>query len=111
MATFVWGPDEGVNNAIDHCANLNLNGKTWRLAQIKEYISLWDYSQMDQAEALNAPNGPFENVQSAGVVTGYWSATPNALGGTQSVAWMTFSLRGDVARRTKDSTFHAWCVR
>lgn len=104
MTDFVWGPAQGPNNAIDHCANLTLSGKTWRLAEVKEYISLVDYSVPDQAANLNAPTGPFQNVQPAN----YWSASE--LAGDSASAWLVGFVSGFVFNNNKVDGGHAWCV-
>ena len=96
---FAWA------NAVQHCENLTLSGKTWRLAEVKEYLSLVDYSAPNQAGALNTPNGPFTHVQSSF----YWSATE--LAGTPPVAWLVgFSLGGVLDSDKVNSNGPAWCV-
>jgi hypothetical protein len=101
---FAW------QEAIDHCSNLELTGnhhkkKQWRLAEVKELISLVDYSVLDQATNLNAPNGPFMNVQP----DIYWSATEFADDPT-NVGWFVLFANGNLGFFRKDGTVHAWCV-
>lgn len=68
-------PDATVRShaaALTHCAGLDLgNSQTYRLPEVKELISLVDYSQFN----LALPVGhPFSNVQSSL----YWSASTSA---------------------------------
>ena len=87
--------------AVDYCAAL---GRGSRLPEVKELISLVDYSQFLPA----LPDGhPFTGVQSA---VNYWSATTNA--SSPPGAWgVTFS-DGHVDTSDKaDGMDHAWCVR
>lgn len=101
-------------DAIQHCEDLSLKKKIldqkWRLAEIKEYISLVDYNVEDQVNALN--DGPFDNVQSAL----YWTAT--AVSDGASSAWVVNFMDGGgnlmvrVGERESDgASFHGWCVR
>lgn len=103
-ALILWGPDEGVNNAIDHCANLTLSGKAWRLAGENELLTLVNFSDPNPAAALNMPEGPFQDVQSAK----YWSATE--LAGITGEAWVVDFLFPSVALELKFDIYHAWCV-
>ncbi len=95
---FTW------QQAIDHCANLTLSGKTWRLPTIEEYQwdSLIDYSVPNQAAVLNA--GPFSDV----LPTGYWSASANA--GVSTRAWNVDFNNGIVFTSNKSGGLGAWCV-
>jgi len=108
-AFFQWSTDPPADTntpAKDHCTGLNLgNGQAYRLAEVKELISLVDYGVPNQATALNDPNGPFEDVQSAG----YWSASPLA-GGPPS-AWNVNFSNGSVLGNGKVFDRRAWCVR
>lgn len=101
---FMW---EG---AIAHCDALNTSGKKnrrpWRLPEVKEYLTLVDYSEANQATALNTPNGPFQNVQAA---TLYWAATE--LASDDMSAWLVGFEFGDVGSFSKNSTNLAWCVK
>ena len=87
--------------ARTYCTNL---GGGARLPEIKELISLVDYSVAYPGPAL--PTGhPFLSVQSAI----YWSATTAA--GFPSDAWYVDFSRGDNSRFAKTSSGNAWCVR
>lgn len=90
-------------NAVTHCARLDLgNSQTYRLPEVKELISLVDYSQLGPA----LPSGhPFSNVQS----DRYWSATALAL--LPPVAWFVLFVNGGVDADIKTSTFFVWCAR
>ena len=93
--------------AIDHCKDLTLSGKIWRLPTVEEiqWHSLVDYSEPAQADALNTPNGPFVNVEDAT----YWSATSDA--DVSMLAWVVSFDGGGVAlyNTTEISSF-VWCV-
>lgn len=89
-------------DAVNYCAAL---GGGYRLAEVKELISLVDYSETIPATALNTPNGPFSNVQSST----YWSAATTA--GNPSDAWFVFFGNGRVGFLPKALGNHAWCVR
>ena len=92
-------------NAIQHCENLTLSGKTWRLPTLQEiqWDSLIDYSVDNQAMALN--DGPFDNVQSSF----YWSAS-ELVGSSFPNAWLVNFGRGTVDFSIKRSGSRAWCV-
>ncbi len=86
--------------AVDYCAAL---GGGSRLPEVKELISLLDYSQIQPALPLNHP---FINVPAA---AGYWSATPRASDST--LVWGAHFFLGDVGPIGKGLLSHAWCVR
>jgi len=88
--------------AVNYCAAL---GGGYRLAEVKELISLVDYSETIPATALNTPNGPFSNVQSST----YWSASTVA--NNPARAWVVLFSLGNVFIGDKDFNRHAWCVR
>lgn len=73
-----------------------------RLPEVKELISLLDYTTFNPA--LPASH-PFTNVQSAL----YWSASPDA--GNASNAWLVDFSDGVVADGSKTSSRQVWCVR
>ena len=106
-SAFVWSPDGGATTpAIDHCTGLDLgNGQVYRLAEVKELVSLVDYSEFTPAGALNDPNGPFEDV----LAGSYWSAPPLAF--NPAFAWGVNFGDGVVDTDFKGIDFHAWCVR
>ncbi|MDX1411117.1 MAG: DUF1566 domain-containing protein [Nitrospirales bacterium] len=90
--------------AIDYCTNLALNGKTWRLAEVGEYLGLVDYTVPNQAAALNT--GPFTDVL-PGI---FWSVEIVDL--PQFAWWVDFSF-GVVNLQDKDDNLPphlAWCV-
>lgn len=92
--------------AMDYCTSLNLNGKHkkkhWRLPEIKELISLMDYSVRPQATALN--EGPFNNVQQGD----HWSATEVV--DSPELAWRAGFRAGSVGGSFRKNQLHAWCV-
>lgn len=86
----------------DYCAGLDLgNGQTYRLAELAEYQTLLPLLAPD----LNAPTGPFTNVQSSS----YWSATTHA--GFPANAWIVLFINGIVNTNGKGSDNFAWCLR
>jgi hypothetical protein len=94
-------------DAIQHCENLTLGGKTWRLPTLQEmqWDSLIDYSESDQATPLNTPNGPFQNV----LPGFYWSASEVA--GRPTDAWFVDFVNGGVLINLKDDgSLQMWCV-
>ena len=96
--------------AIDYCTNLELTGnhhkkKEWRLPEVKELSSLVDYSVPNQADNLNAPTGPFMNVQP----NFYWSAME--VPGNPTFAWSVLFGLGSVGVFDKvNPPLRAWCV-
>ena len=108
---FVWGPFEtmatGKQNAIDHCKNLSLNGKhnkkQWRLPEVKELISLVDYSVTFPGPVI-PPGSPFDDVE----LVAYWSSTEEA--GIPTGAWKVFFSNGFGGNSQKIATEGAWCV-
>ena len=101
---FVWGLEWGIPNAVDHCDELNLEGKKWRLPTVEELITLLNFSVFTQAEALNQPNGPFVGL----LPNSYWSAT-SYIGPAD--AWFVNFATGFVFSNSKEFKFHAWCIR
>jgi len=96
-------PDSILRNladALTHCASL-VGG--FRLPEVKELISLVDYTRFNPA--LPASH-PFTNVQSAN----YWSATTDAAAPTLSV-WRMLLNSGSVRNLANDGTLFVWCVR
>jgi hypothetical protein len=75
-----------------------------RLPEIKELISLVDYSVAYPGPVLPAGN-PFVNVQQYY----YWSATPVA--GTTASAWRVLFFNGGVNDGIKTDPSYVWCVR
>jgi len=95
-------PDSILRNhadALTHCASL-VGG--FRLPEVKELISLVDYTRFNPA--LPASH-PFTNVQS----DNYWSATTSAA--DPSFAWGVLLSNGLVRPSGKGSAFFVWCVR
>ena len=87
------------SDAVTYCTN---QGGGARLPEIKELISLVDYSKFN----LALPEGhPFQLVPSFV----YWSATTFADGPTD--AWIVFLSSGDVNLSGKAAGILAWCVR
>jgi hypothetical protein len=95
-------PNNGVitwTNADAYCSGLG-NGS--RLPDIKELISLVDYSVSSPA----LPEGnPFQDV----VLSWYWSAT--AAADNASFAWEVAIGTGEVAKTDKSAGSRTWCVR
>ena len=86
-------------NAVAYCTNL---GDDSRLPEVKELISLVDYSQFTPA----LPSGhPFTTVQS-GI---YWSATTYAF--FPSLAWLMSFDNGQNNHYDKGNLYLPWCVR
>jgi hypothetical protein len=74
----------------------------WRLANIRELLSLIDYSQ---ADPILPAGHPFENVRS-GI---YWASTTLAPAG--KMAWMMTLGIGPTVFVIKDAKAHMWLVR
>lgn len=86
-------------NADAYCSSL---GDGSRLPEIKELISLVDYSMFNPA----LPEGnPFQDV----VLSWYWSAT--ALAENPSLAWEVAVANGRVDTNDKSVVSRTWCVR
>ena len=93
------GGDCGAS-ANDYCAAL---GDGARVPEVKELISLVEFDPGQESVALNAPNGPFSNVQAVH----YISATPFAIG-----SWRVDFNFGHVDTGTPFGDLgRAWCVR
>ena len=111
MAGSIASPcDNGENcfweEARDYCANFSINGKKkkkeWRLPEVKELVSLQDYSVANQAMTLN--EGSFEGVQEIR----YWSS--EEILSTTDSAWVVFFGSGGVGPGNFRFEFFAWCV-
>ena len=91
------------NTAVSFCPGLDLgNGQTYRLPEVKELISLLDYSQIDPA----LPAGhPFMNIQNSF----YWSAT--TVVDNSALAWLVRFDSGFLTGNDKAFPFFVWCVR
>lgn len=93
--TCVW------QEAVDYCKAMKHG---WRLPEVKELISLVDYSVASPGPVL--PTGhPFQKMQSAD----YWTAT--SIAGSLAGAWNVSFGGGLVEGRAKDVGNFAWCVR
>jgi hypothetical protein len=85
--------------AHDYCSTL---GADVRLPEVKELLSLVDYSMFQPA----LPEGhPFVNVQPVF----YWSET--ALAENSSLAWLVEFASGHVSTSEKSVVSRTWCVR
>ena len=84
--------------AVTYCLGL---GNHYRLPEIKELISLLDYSQFNPT----LPPGIFTGVAN----DGYWSATQNAQ--TAPLTWIGFFNNGSVVSDDRSNNLHVWCVR
>ena len=86
-------------NADAYCSSL---GGGSRLPDIKELISLVDYSMFQPA----LPEGnPFQDV----FPSWYWSTT--AAADNSAWAWLVAIGTGDVAKSEKTASSRTWCVR
>jgi len=85
--------------AVNWCSNL---GKGWHLPNIKEFLTLADFSQSNLALP---PNHPFDNV----VHILYWSGTTRT--NPSSDAWYINLFEGQFFPRDKSGNFGVWCVR
>ena len=86
-------------SASAYCANL---GGGSRLPEVKELISLVDYSMRNPA----LPDGhPFQSVQGV-----YWTAT-SVVGGKSPNWWIVDLDSGSVNSGNPDAKIPAWCVR
>ena len=87
-------------SAYDYCAAL---GDGSRVPEAKELISLVEFDALPESYTLNAPNGPFSNVQGAL----YVSASPFEIGN-----WLVDFNYGYVDTGTPFGDIgRAWCVR
>ena len=90
--------------AVDACKTLEISGGGWRLPEVKELLSLVDYSRYNPA----LPQGhPFSNVQSSY----YWSATTDAY--NIYYAWVVYMYNGsvDYGYKADDYNGYVWPVR
>jgi hypothetical protein len=92
----------------EYCATL---GDGARSPEAKELISLLDYSTNPGISPLNAPNGPFSNVQAV------WYISANTFGPV-NIPWLVNFSRGYVVGNgdhlqlsSLDPSIHVWCVR
>ena len=103
---WVRAPDKIFRNhttALSHCAGLALgNSQTYRLPDVKELISVIDYSQSIPALTLGHP---FSNIESVF----YWSAS--SAHDFPGSAWSVDGGFGFVAKAPMSNTRRAWCVR
>jgi len=89
-------------DALAYCPKVRSGS---RLPQVKELVSLLDYTKINPA--LPADH-PFTNAQSAN----YWSAAVDVDPTTSNAnAWRVLVNSGSVRSSPKDSPFFVWCVR
>ena len=89
-------------DALAYCPTVRAGS---RLPEVKELISLLDYTRLNPT--LPAIH-PFTNAQSSN----YWSATTDADQTTPTPsAWRVLFNSGSVRGISKDSTLFVWCVR
>ena len=74
----------------------------WRLSNVKEFLSLIDYSQWSTGPPVGHP---FSGVQSGG----YWSSTSGTL--FPGHGWLVILGGGQVGLLPKTEIFHVWPVR
>ena len=93
--------------AIAYCTNFSVNKKkkrkAWRLAGVKDLISLVDYRVQSPGPVI-PPLSPFIDVQS----DPYWSAT--VVKGESQLAWIVVFGMGSVGDSNKEDLLRAWCV-
>ena len=96
-------PDNSFLGQVDAIALCPTLGAGYRLSEIKELISLVDYSQFNPALPTDHPF--------SGVVSGvfYWSASTE-VGGPQR-GWAVDLSDGNVSGRVKTNSNFVWCVR
>ena len=99
--------------ALNYCENLSFplnNGFTdWRLPNIKELVSLVDYSVANYTNLIPAFNPTFFPNAVEGVY--YWSST-RAIVGTNTGEWVVASWDGELANGpSSTSTCNVRCVR
>ncbi len=91
--------------AQTHCAQLDIDGKGWRLPTKRELESLVDYSQsgraLDQA---------FSNIGNSTYTEYYWSSTPY-IGDTTQVGVVTYHNGYAQSHRSKTDLVYVRCVR
>lgn len=91
-----------LQEAIDYCAALKGG---YRLPEVKELISLVDYSVASPGPVL-PPGHPFTEVDSGS----YWSVELDA--SNSLLAWLVNFFQGDTGVNTKaNASGRAWCVR
>jgi len=90
-------------NAVAYCNGLVLGGRTWRLANINELLSITDYTvAANPAPAINTTVFP------ATVAGIYWSSTSNKF--TAGNSWAISFLFGGTTSATQATTYYARCV-
>ena len=90
-------------NAVTYCSTLSLgNGQTYRLPEVKELISLIDYSQSNPALPLGHL---FSNVQS----DFYWSVS--SVANNAGVGWVVAFSNGLVSAASDTASSFVWCAR
>jgi|GEM_PF-855833 len=94
-------------DALDYVKTLNTGGYTdWRLPNVNELESLFDYSQANP----NLPQGnPFTNVQNLDLDK-YWGSTTNA-NSTDSAWVINLQFGGVDPGINKSGNYYAWPVR
>ncbi|MGK5094818.1 DUF1566 domain-containing protein [Deltaproteobacteria bacterium TL4] len=87
--------------ALQYCESLELAEHTdWKLPNIKELLSLVDYTRSNPSI-----HPLFPNTQSSG----YWSSTVNA--SSSSYAWYVYFYNGFVYYYYRSNTYYVRCVR
>jgi hypothetical protein len=96
-------PDSIIRNQVDALAHCSTLGPGYRLPEVKELISLVDYSVAGRGPVLPVGH-PFSNV---GPDADYWSATENTF--FRNTWWIVDFDFGNVF--SNPGTNHVWCVR
>jgi len=96
---------DSLNSGARTCAGYAPGTHTdWRLANVREMLSLWDFGRKDPA----LPEfHPFLNVQTPG--TSYWTST--SLDPSAASAWISKTYTGSTFPDTKDINWKLWPVR
>ena len=94
-----------LNAGTEACANYTPGTfSDWRLANVREMLSLWDYGRDDPA----LPEfHPFVNVPTPGV--SYW--TSSTVAGSPANAWKAKTYTGSTFTDPKDINWKVWAVR
>jgi hypothetical protein len=110
LTGLMWAKDANAegsktwSSAVDYSNNLTLgNYSDWRLPNIKELLSLFDYSQLDPMLPIDYP---FTNVQDYY----YWTSTADSRSPTQD-AWGVVPYSGNRSSTGHGGHCYVWPVR
>lgn len=91
------------NNAKTYCASLNLGGKTWRLPEINELVTLLDLSTT--SPAINTEIFPNTYIT---LNAEFWSNTTHA--NFSDSSWIVWFSYGRIRKEEKSKSFGVRCV-